>query len=74
MSRAFLIKPKLITMEYIKISDQLPPNNVVVMTKIDDGKNIRNEQKLIRQDNLYWHADKSMYVYYTPTHWKPIED
>lgn len=49
-----------------------PPENTVVMTKIDDGRGVRNEQTLKRMKNLFFHPDGKMYVYYTPTHWKPL--
>lgn len=42
------------------------------MTKIDDECGVRNEQTLIRKGNLWFFPDESMYVYYTPTHWKPL--
>ncbi len=48
---------------------QTAPENVVVMTKIDDGNGCRNEQKLKRSGRLWFVPDGSMYVYYTPTHW-----
>lgn len=47
-----------------------PPDGKVVMTKIDDAKGCRNEQLLKRQGRLWFFKDGSMYVYYTPTHWK----
>lgn len=47
------------------------PDKVTVLTKIDDEQGPRNEQKLKRQGNLWFFPDGSMYVYYTPTHWKP---
>lgn len=53
-----------------KISEVHPPKNQVVMTKIDDGKGTRNEQALKFDGNLWWLPDGSVYVYYTPTHWK----
>ncbi len=49
------------------------PNNEVVMTKIDDGKGARNEQPLKRIHKMWFLPDASMYVYYKPTHWKPME-
>lgn len=49
------------------------PENVVVMTKIDDENGVRNEQEMKRRGCLWWFADGSMYVYYTPTHWKPVD-
>lgn len=60
-------------MEWVETKwNNLPPDGVVVMTKIDtwkEGK--RNEQPLKRQGTLWFLPDGSMYVYYTPTHWKP---
>ena len=50
------------------------PENVLVMTKIDDDHGVRNEQAMTRRGQLWWidTADKvGMYVYYTPTHWRP---
>lgn len=49
------------------------PEGVEVMTKIDDECGVRNEQPLKREGGLWFFPDKSMYVYYTPTHWKPME-
>jgi hypothetical protein len=46
------------------------PEAVVVMTKIDDGKGVRNEQMMQRIGNLWWFPDRSMYVYYRPTHYR----
>lgn len=56
-------------------SESLPDEGLVVMTKIDDEKGVRNETTLKlggRHGNLWFHPDGSMYVYYTPTHWHPI--
>lgn len=55
---------------WISTSEQLPPENQIVDTKIDDEKGIRNEQELVYSHNLWFLPDKSMYVYYTPTHWR----
>lgn len=48
------------------------PEGVPVMTKIHDAQGVRNEWTLKRGGNLWWYPDGSMYVYYTPTHWKPV--
>ena len=49
------------------------PEGVAVMTKIDDGNGLRNEQPLTRRGNLWWtDAPSAMYVYYQPTHWRPL--
>jgi len=49
------------------------PENIHVMTKIDDGKGVRNEQVMVKRGNLWWINDGEpgeMYVYYSPTHWR----
>lgn len=48
------------------------PSDVVVETKIDNEKGCRNVQPLKRQGRLWFFPDHSMYVYYTPTHWRPL--
>ena len=53
-----------------KITKTLPPEGVHILTKISDEKGNRNEQVLVRKGNLWYFDDMSMYVYYTPTHWK----
>lgn len=58
--------------KWIETSAELPPEGVVVATKIDDDKGLRNEQPLKRQGNLFFHSDGSMYVYYRPTHWRRL--
>ena len=58
--------------EWTKCKDRLPDEGVVVMTKIDDANGCRNEQELKRLGRLWFFPDGSMYVYYTPTHWKSI--
>lgn len=54
------------------VRHELPPENVIIETKIDDEKGERNIQKLIRMGNLWWFTDKSMYIYYCPTHWRYV--
>lgn len=46
------------------------PAKEEVWTKIDDEDGERNVRKLTRERNLWWTPDGSMYVYYTPTHWR----
>lgn len=58
--------------EWKRTMDILPPEHLVVETKIDDGVFIRNQQPLYRCKNLWYVPDGSMYVYYTPTHWREI--
>jgi hypothetical protein len=59
---------------WIKCCDYLPEEGLVVQTKIDDDKGCRNEQPMMRHGRLWFFHDGSMYVYYTPTHWKPIKE
>lgn len=62
------------TTKWIKTEDRLPAEKIVVDTISPDG----NQQRLFRYKNLWFLEDGSMYVYYTPTHWKiiirPISD
>jgi len=57
---------------WILTSERLPNEATEVMTKIDDEKGCRNEQKLRRRGSLWFFPDMSMYVYYTPTHWRHL--
>ena len=50
------------------------PNGKVVMTKIDDKRGCRNEQAMYRDGGRWWMSDGSTYVYYTPTHFRPLSD
>jgi hypothetical protein len=67
--------PKTVPEEgkWIKTIVELPPKNTVVMTKIDYGHGVSNEQELKLVNTLWFFPDGSMYVYYTPTHWKPTK-
>lgn len=64
--------------EWIRVKALLPVAGLVVETKIDDGNGARNEAKLKRVQrtpesrSLWFLPDDSMYVYYEPTHWKPV--
>lgn len=57
---------------WISLANSLPPEGELVDTKIDDAKGVRNEQTLIRRGSLWFTSDEGMYVYYTPTHWRPL--
>lgn len=59
-------------MNWIKTTDLLPQDGVVVKTKIEDENGVRNEQNLQKKGNLWWTADGAMYIYYSPTHWKSL--
>ena len=60
--------------EWKLVQMELPPENQVVMTKIDDDKGERNVQTLKRQGRLWFQPNGAMYVYYTPTHWCPAPE
>jgi hypothetical protein len=59
-----------VSKQWTECSVELPPEEVVVNTKIDDVRGCRNEGTLKRRGNLWWTPDGAMYVYYTPTHWQ----
>jgi hypothetical protein len=50
------------------------PDGVLIETKIDDDDGCRNEGLLMKRGRMFWTEDGSMYVYYTPTHWRPVSD
>lgn len=49
---------------------KLAPADEIVWTMIHDDYGARNVQKLKRVGRLWWLPDMSMYVDYTPTHWR----
>jgi len=60
---------------WTKVAERKPIEGVIVDTKVDDGNGKpRNEAKLIFRFGMWWHSDGKMYVYYTPTHWKDLND
>lgn len=50
-------------------AEELPPKGVVVNTSSANGL----VQKLKREGNLWFAADGSMYVYYSPVAWEFVE-
>jgi len=61
-------------MEWIKLTDKRPAEGTIVNTKIDDSNGPRNHSKLKRIGTLWFVPDGSNYVYYKPTHWRPLFD
>jgi len=59
--------------DWLPITAELPQDKIEVETKIDSGMVERNVAKLVRQGRLWFFPDKSMYVYYQPTHWRSID-
>ena len=53
-----------------RVAYHLPPVGLCVETKISDERGERNVQPLICRDYLWWFSDQSMYIYYSPTHWR----
>lgn len=62
------------TTDWIHCDQSLPPDGLLVDTKLDDAQGCRNVQPLKRHGRLWFFDDESMYVYYTPTHWRQLED
>jgi len=50
------------------------PDDTVVETKIHDVHGLRNQTTLKKMRGLWWFPDGSMYVYYVPTHWRPVQE
>lgn len=56
--------------DWIDAAVRVPPEGELVDTKIDDEHGPRNHQQMSRRGRLWFAGD--MYVYYTPTHWRPL--
>ena len=55
------------------------PEGVLVETKIEDAHGVRNVQRLIKRTRepgrtrpMFFVEGEATYVYYQPTHWRPI--
>jgi len=48
------------------------PEGALVDTRLTDHQGTRNWQPLIRKGKLWFTPDMRMYVYYTPTEWRPV--
>jgi hypothetical protein len=62
------------TIEWIECAKQEPPEGEMLETKIDDERGVRNQQTLLSRGNLWWTGKgaDAIYVYYRPTHWRPM--
>lgn len=60
--------------EWIAVADRLPEEHKPVFTKIDDEAGCRNEAMLYRDGRLWFVPGGSVYVYYTPTHWRYADE
>ena len=58
-----------------RTTDELPPIDLIVWTKVNDKNGERNVQQLKRYQrspeygSVWFMPDGGMYVDYTPTHW-----
>jgi hypothetical protein len=57
------------TIQWKRCEHITPPQGILLWTKIEDKDGTRNKEVLIFDRGLWWMKDRSMYVYYTPTHW-----
>ena len=57
---------------WIPVAERLPDDGVVVDTIISDADGTRNHQPLKRDGRMWWLQGGEMYIYYTPTHWRPF--
>ncbi len=64
---------KLPPNQWNRCADILPPEGIEVETKIDDHDGIRNVQNLTLHRRMWFFPDLSMYIYYNPTHWRPLQ-
>lgn len=56
--------------KWINVNEELPKEGVVVHAMLGKRRVVTD---LKRRGRLWFLSDGSMYVYYTPTHWQPIE-
>ena len=59
-------------MPWISVEQLLPEDGRVVETKVEDENGCGNERQLKRDGRMWFDPRDSTYVYYTPTHWRPI--
>ncbi len=57
-------------MTWFSVNFCKPHAGKVVLTKVVDEYGTRNVQELFLRGSLWFIPDGSMYVYYTPTHWR----
>ena len=56
--------------DWNRVDDVKPPNGEEVRVMSHSGQ-VTN---LVRDGNLWWFPDRSMYVYWTPAYWQHIEE
>lgn len=50
----------------------LPPNGVVVQTKLDEDDGVYIERLAKRHETFWFMTSGAVYMFYTPTHWRPL--
>jgi hypothetical protein len=56
--------------EWISVNERLPENGVLVHVMLIKSRTVEP----LKRDGYFWYtADDKMYIFYTPTHWMPIE-
>lgn len=65
-------RPKERVRKWIAFADELPPEGVLVDTRIDDMHGVRMAQPLMLSQRMLW-TKEGDYVYYQPTHWAKRE-
>lgn len=58
--------------DWTHVEKAIPEDGRIVMTKLDDTRGCRNEQPLKLIKRLWYVPDEAIYVYYVPTHWRPL--
>lgn len=62
-------KTRIQTRDWYRPDRYLPADGEEVET-MDSGGHV---QTLVFESNLWWFPDRSMYVYYVPTFWRPLD-
>lgn len=57
---------------WIDVDDELPEESVVVETLAPEDPSYLYKTTLKRVGNLWLFPNGSVYVMYTPTHWRPL--
>jgi hypothetical protein len=61
--------------KWVALTEFQPPDGLLVETKIDDDKGIRNQCNLVRKGSLFFvNENLSMYIYDSPTHWRYLPE
>lgn len=58
--------------DWTHVEKAIPTQGRIVMTKLDDTQGCRNEQPLKLIGRLWYVPNEAIYVYYAPTHWRPL--